>query len=166
MPLIFIDQRGRKCTGIRRVLPAEFGLEKTAKTLEIPQLGGSAGRSGRWALEWLARRCGGYGVCGTFDVFSGQRFRRTACDAFEFDSLFEFEEDLVRLLALEFEIIDDEGLPATAVDVRYLGNAFVAPPPFVELLDLVVLERLAPAGSDARFVGFDPAAPRSDRDRQ
>ena len=46
MPLIFIDQRGRKCTGISRVLPAEFGLEKTAETLEFPQLGGYAGTRG------------------------------------------------------------------------------------------------------------------------
>jgi hypothetical protein len=43
MPLIFIDRRGRKCTGITAVLPAEFGLEKTAKTLELPQVGGYAG---------------------------------------------------------------------------------------------------------------------------
>jgi hypothetical protein len=43
MPLIFIDQRGRKCTGISPILPAEFGLEKTAKTLEFPQVGGYAG---------------------------------------------------------------------------------------------------------------------------
>jgi hypothetical protein len=43
MPLIFIDQRGRKCTGISPVLPAEFGLEKTAETIELPQNGGYAG---------------------------------------------------------------------------------------------------------------------------
>ena len=48
MPLIFIDQRGRKCTGIGQVLPAEFGLEKTAETLEFPQLGGCAGTFGQF----------------------------------------------------------------------------------------------------------------------
>lgn len=43
IPLIFIDLWGRKCTGISRMLPAEFGLEKTAETLEFLQLDGSAG---------------------------------------------------------------------------------------------------------------------------
>src|SRR3954454_18272420 len=43
MPLIFIDQRGGKCTGIRPLLPAAIGLEKAAKTLEFPQVGGDAG---------------------------------------------------------------------------------------------------------------------------
>ena len=46
IPLIFIDLRGRKCSGIGPVLPAEFGLEKTAETLELSQLGVYAGACG------------------------------------------------------------------------------------------------------------------------
>ena len=99
-------------------------------------------------------------------ILPGQRFRRAARDAFDFDALLEFEENLVRRFALELEIIDDEQLPAAVGDVRDFGNAFVAPSSLVELLDLVVLERLSPAGSDAGFVGFDPAAARTDRDRK
>ena len=55
--------------------------------------------------------------------YSPLRQRRTARDAFDFDA-FEFDED--RPFAREFKVIDHEHLPASAVDVRYFGNALFA----------------------------------------
>jgi len=51
IPLIFIDLRGRKCTEISPVLPAEFSLENAAETLESPQLARGAGTCGLGTLK-------------------------------------------------------------------------------------------------------------------
>jgi len=45
-----------------------------------------------------------------FDIFffAGKRFRRAARDAFDFDALLEFEENLVCRFAHELEVVDHE----------------------------------------------------------
>src|SRR6476660_4618150 len=114
-------------------------------------------------LGRLVRRCGGPDVRMVLDVFffAGKRLGRAARDSIEFDALLEFEENLICRIAHELKVVDDEYLLATVGYVCDFGNAFVAPSSLVDLIVLVVLERLTPAGGDASFVGFDPAAPRT-----
>src|SRR3954466_8421393 len=118
------------------------------------------------ASRALVGRCGARGVQWVLAQFFWQRLRWPPRNAFPFDALFKFEQDLVRPFAHELEVIDHKLFTPAIVDVGHICDAFLAPFPLVDLLDLVVLQGLAPTRSDARLASFDPATARAKRNRK